>query len=37
MNNGLFLTDVSTFWQQVVKGIVSLAAVVVDKMSSRDT
>jgi ribose transport system permease protein len=37
LNNGLFLLDVSPFWQQVVKGIVILAAVAIDKMSSRET
>ena len=35
LNNGLFLLDVSPFWQQVVKGFVILAAVAIDKMSSR--
>jgi ribose transport system permease protein len=37
LNNGLFLLDVSPFWQQVVKGFVILAAVAIDKMSSRET
>ena len=37
LNNGLFLLDVSPFWQQVVKGFVILAAVAVDKMSARET
>jgi ribose transport system permease protein len=36
LNNGLFLLDVSPFWQQVIKGFVILAAVAVDKMSSRE-
>jgi ribose transport system permease protein len=36
LNNGLFLLDVSPFWQQVVKGFVILAAVAVDKMSSSE-
>ncbi|HUT94639.1 MAG TPA: ribose ABC transporter permease [Thermoguttaceae bacterium] len=36
LNNGLFLLDVSPFWQQVVKGFVILAAVAIDKMSSRE-
>ncbi|MBX2813431.1 MAG: ribose ABC transporter permease [Myxococcales bacterium] len=31
LNNGLFLLDVSPFWQQIVKGFVILAAVAVDK------
>ena len=35
LNNGLFLLDVSPFWQQVVKGFVILAAVAIDKMSGR--
>lgn len=35
LNNGLFLLDVSPFWQQVVKGVVILAAVALDKMGSR--
>jgi ribose transport system permease protein len=35
LNNGLFLLDVSPFWQQVIKGLVILAAVAADKMGSR--
>jgi ribose transport system permease protein len=35
LNNGLFLLDVSPFWQQVVKGFVILAAVALDKMGGR--
>ena len=35
LNNGLFLLDVSPFWQQVVKGFVILAAVAADKMGSQ--
>jgi ribose transport system permease protein len=35
LNNGLFLLNVSPFWQQVVKGFVILAAVAIDKMNSR--
>jgi ribose transport system permease protein len=35
LNNGLFLLNVSPFWQQVVKGFVILAAVALDKMNSR--
>ncbi len=35
LNNGLFLLDVSPFWQQVVKGFVILAAVALDKMGLR--
>jgi ribose transport system permease protein len=37
LNNGLFLLDVSPFWQQVVKGIVILAAVAIDKMTSQES
>jgi len=37
LNNGLFLLNVSPFWQQVVKGVVILVAVAADKMgASRD-
>jgi ribose transport system permease protein len=36
LNNGIFLLDVSPFWQQV-KGFVILAAVAIDRMSSRGT
>ncbi|HTB83815.1 MAG TPA: hypothetical protein VK742_09195 [Candidatus Sulfotelmatobacter sp.] len=32
LNNGLFLLDVSPFWQQVVKGFVILVAVAADKL-----
>ncbi|HET7624006.1 MAG TPA: ribose ABC transporter permease [Verrucomicrobiae bacterium] len=35
LNNGLFLLDVSPFWQQVIKGFVILAAVAADKMGTR--
>jgi ribose transport system permease protein len=35
LNNGLFLLDVSPFWQQVVKGFVILAAVAADRMGAR--
>lgn len=34
LNNGLFLLNVSPFWQQVVKGVVILLAVGIDKMNS---
>lgn len=37
LNNGLFLLDVSPFWQQVVKGLVILAAVAIDRMSARES
>jgi ribose transport system permease protein len=36
LNNGLFLLNVSPFWQQVVKGGVILVAVAIDKMNSKD-
>lgn len=36
LNNGLFLLNVSPFWQQVVKGFVILAAVAIDRMSARE-
>ena len=36
LNNGLFLLDVSPFWQQVIKGLVILAAVAVDKLGAKD-
>jgi ribose transport system permease protein len=35
LNNGLFLLNVSPFWQQIVKGVVILAAVAVDKMGEK--
>jgi ribose transport system permease protein len=35
LNNGLFLLDVSPFWQQVVKGFVIIAAVALDKVGAR--
>jgi ribose transport system permease protein len=37
LNNGLFLLDVSPFWQQVIKGVVILVAVAVDKMGGKET
>lgn len=36
LNNGLVLLNVSPFWQQVVKGLVILLAVIIDKVSSKD-
>ncbi len=33
LNNGLVLLNVSPFWQQVIKGLVILLAVIIDKMS----
>lgn len=35
LNNGLTLMNVSFFWQLVVKGIVIIAAVVIDRLRSR--
>jgi ribose transport system permease protein len=35
LNNGLVLLDVSPFWQQVVKGMVILVAVIIDKQNSE--
>lgn len=35
LNNGLFLLNVSPFWQQVIKGLVILLAVALDKMNNR--
>jgi ribose transport system permease protein len=35
LNNGLVLLEVSPFWQQVVKGLVILIAVAVDRMGGR--
>lgn len=36
LNNGLVLLDVSPFWQQVVKGMVILLAVIIDKSSKKE-
>lgn len=36
LNNGLVLLDVSPFWQQVVKGIVILLAVIMDRSHRRE-
>jgi ribose/xylose/arabinose/galactoside ABC-type transport system permease subunit len=35
LNNGLTLLDVSPFWQQVVKGLVIIAAVAIDRSGAR--
>ncbi len=35
LNNGLFLLDVSPFWQLVVKGLVIVAAAAIDQMGSK--
>jgi len=36
LNNGLVLLEVSPFWQQVIKGVVILVAVAVDKLGSKN-
>jgi len=36
LNNGLVLLNVSPFWQQVIKGIVILLAVVIEKFNSKE-
>ena len=36
LNNGLFLLNVSPFWQQVIKGFVILAAVAIDRASRKE-
>jgi ribose transport system permease protein len=35
LNNGLFLLNVSPFWQQVIKGFVILLAVAIDKLNAK--
>jgi ribose transport system permease protein len=35
LNNGLFLLDVSPFWQQVIKGFVILVAVAMDRAGAN--
>ncbi len=35
LNNGLILLDVSPFWQQVIKGLVILLAVIIDKTNKK--
>jgi len=35
LNNGLVLLDVSPFWQQVIKGLVILMAVIIDKSNQK--
>ncbi|NBA85213.1 ribose ABC transporter permease [Emticicia sp. CRIBPO] len=35
LNNGLVLLNVSPFWQQVVKGLVILVAVIIDKINQK--
>jgi ribose transport system permease protein len=36
LNNGLVLLEVSPFWQQVIKGLVILVAVAIDRASRRE-
>ena len=36
LNNGLVLLNVSPFWQQVVKGVVILLAVIIDKANAKN-
>jgi ribose transport system permease protein len=36
LNNGLVLLEVSPFWQQVIKGLVILVAVAVDRATGRE-
>ncbi len=36
LNNGLVLLNVSPFWQQVIKGLVILLAVVIDKINTKE-
>ena len=36
LNNGLVLLDVSPFWQQVIKGLVILLSVIVDKFNAKE-
>ncbi len=36
LNNGLVLLNVSPFWQQVIKGLVILLAVIIDKIQKKD-
>lgn len=36
LNNGLVLLDVSPFWQQVIKGLVILIAVIIDRIQKKD-
>jgi len=35
MNNGLDLLNVSSYWQQIVKGVIIVAAVLIEKQTSR--
>lgn len=36
LNNGLVLLNVSPFWQQVIKGLVILLAVIIDKIQKKE-
>ncbi len=35
LNNGLFILNVSPFWQQIIKGLVILTAVALDKIGNK--
>jgi ribose/xylose/arabinose/galactoside ABC-type transport system permease subunit len=35
INNGLNLLDVSSYWQQIIKGIIIAGAVVLDQRAKR--
>jgi ribose transport system permease protein len=36
LNNGLVLLNVSPFWQQVIKGLVILLAVIIDRLQRKE-
>ncbi len=36
LNNGLVLLNVSPFWRQVIKGLVILVAVIIDKLNAKE-
>jgi len=36
LNNGLVLLNVSPFWQQVIKGLVILLSVIIDKINAKE-
>jgi len=35
MNNGLDLLGVSSYWQQILKGVIIIVAVIIDTMRNR--
>ncbi|HMO85853.1 MAG TPA: ribose ABC transporter permease, partial [Lacipirellulaceae bacterium] len=37
LDNGLVLLEVSPFWQQVIKGVVILAAVAIDQLGRQES